>query len=367
MIAALALALLVQTGTPTAAQRRDARLEAWREALELDLADEVLEHGPALVADGGELALDGEAANLVARAWHAAGEDERARALLAEAGRRTLDGHGAAWVALGRAELALAADALEDARRSALEGARAAGDDARATALAHYLAGLVAARAGAEDEADAHLRAAVERAPLHRLAPAAWHLLAQHALRRGDTARAGELRAAAAACARWRGYHRARLEQLREDPSAPLPRLGLAQLWLEAGDAGRAERELEELVARAPDFARGWSHLGVARRRLGRADAGEALDRALELDPDDAHARYQRALLALERGDLARAEEDFARLAERGASDDPRTVEAHLALARLARAAGDGPRAEELYARYRELGGREPLDAAAGR
>lgn len=341
------------------ADSHEAQIAAWREALELDLARDVLESGPDLVEPGGALSSEGEAIALVARALFAAGEEARATSLLDGA---KPSAETAGWISLERARLAL----LQDELGTALEHLQRAQGSAAVEPERRLLLGRVHARRGDPARADPELRAFLEAHPLHPEAPAAWHMLAQHAIARSDGASAERYRERAAAAARWQAYYRARRLQVREQPDAPLPRLGIAQLWLEAGRGESARAVLLELIELAPDFARAWSHLGQAERMRGEAAAAaSAYARAIELDPENLLARYGRGTLCAERGDLAGAEADLVWIVEHGASDDRRTVQAHLLLARIVLAGGtpdDRERAEALHARYRELGGREPLE-----
>jgi tetratricopeptide (TPR) repeat protein len=199
--------------------------------------------------------------------------------------------------------------------------------------------------------------------PLGEGAYAALHALSQIALRAGDGARAQELVTRQAQVGQWRDYLRVRRLQVREKPQEPLPRLGLAQLWLQAGQHARALEELDALTVRFPDFAPGWFHRGETLRALGRPDEARAsYDLALERDGELALARYNRAVLALRAGDNAQARADFERLVSGPQAEDPRLLQAHLGLARLLLASGEGEAARARHARYVELGGREPLE-----
>lgn len=119
---------------------------------------------------------------------------------------------------------------------------------------------------------------------------------------------------------------------------------------------------LDELTRSCPDFAPGWFHLAELRRKEQRWDeALAAYDRALELDPGQSLARYNRAILLLRAGDGERARADLETLVSGPRASDPLLIGAHLALARLLLAAGEDEAAAARYARYRELGGTAPL------
>jgi tetratricopeptide (TPR) repeat protein len=300
-----------------------AAVERWRDALELDLPTEVLAEAPARVTGEGDLARDGEAIGLLARAWSAAGQDERAEALLSAAAPTEAT---RGFVETARARLALDRDDLA-------EVLRILAPEAGATDLVRFpevpeaflFAGRARARRGEPAQAARYYEAFLARAPLDVEAPSAWHGLVQAALATGDEARAAQRRAQAAQSAQWQAYYRTRRLQARAQPGEPLPRLGIAELFLAAGEPARAEAVAAGLVLRFPDFCRGFEALGRAQRGLGR--------------------------LAEARGTL-----------ERGLACDPAGARTILELARTLRALGAGDDAAVRYARYVELGGTEPLE-----
>lgn len=358
-LAALVLGLLALPQAADEAAR--ARVATWRELLELDLAAQVLEEGPAAVAEGGALARDGEAVYVVAGALFDAGREEAAEALLDAA--RPAEG-GADWIDLARARIAVARDELE--RAVALAGvAGAAQPRARLadSAEAWLLLGRALDRSGADVAARACLEQGYELDPLGPGAYGALHALSQQALRAGDGARAQELMQVAARVGQWRGYWRVRRLQAREHPDDPLPRLGMVQLLMQVGRFDEAVAQLDSMLERFPDFAPGWFHLGEAERARGKADlARAAYDRALELDASLALARFNRAVLALREGRTSDARADLEHIVAGPDADDPKLLQAHLGLARLLLAAGEAEAARERYARYVELGGRETLE-----
>ncbi len=91
----------------------------------------------------------------------------------------------------------------------------------------------------------------------------------------------------------------------------------------EAGAPGRAgegaERDLEAAAAQftaaaeaAPDFPDAWINLGYARAQQRRlADAQRCYDRALAIDPELAHARFNRAMVLLGQGRLIEGWDDY--------------------------------------------------------
>jgi len=313
------LAFALASSAPPSARPQSARVDHWRESLEIDRPREVVEEAFPLVSAGGELAKDGRAIALAARALTATGEGPRAERLLAEA-RPAEDTRG--FVEVARARLRLERDELEAARELLL-GSRG---ELRHPDLpeAWLLAGRALSRSGEIAAAAPLFERFLALAPLDAEAPSAWHALAQAAIQRGEPGRAAELRAQALASAQWQDFFRARRLQVREKPDEPLPRLGIAELYLAVSEHERARDAAREIAARWPDFCRG-------HEALGRAELG------------------------LRHLDLARA------ALERATSCDPSSARAHLELARVLAASGDEEGARARYARYRELGGLEPL------
>jgi tetratricopeptide (TPR) repeat protein len=315
------LLLLAQSGGSEPAR---VILDRWRDSIELDLAQEVVEAALPLLADGGRFAQDGEAIAVAARALTAAGDPAAARKLL-EGARPAESSRG--YVEVARARLALERDDL-DAARGILLSKQPADSPVRFAAIPEcwLLGGRALARSGKLGEAVPLLERFLALAPLDAEAPSAWHMLAQAAIFRGDPGAAAELKKRALASAEWQDFYRTRRIQVREKPGEPLPRLGIAELYLAAGANDRALAIAGDLTARWPDFCRGHEALGRAERGLGRlAEARAALERAIACDPGSARSR--------------------------------------LELARVLAALGDKDASAAQYARYRELGGTEPIDS----
>jgi len=341
---------------------QDDRASALRELAELsrlDLSQTIVERFAARVAPGAELASDGEALALVARARFDVGDEEGALALLRDARPQS----GAPRVAIEEARLLIELDRLDEAlERLTLREGEALRPRFPDEPHAWLHLARLQVRRGRDEGVEAACRRFLELSPLDPEAPRAWHILGTLASRARDVDRARACFERAAQLTRWHDVYRARLVQLRRDPGDPLPRLGLALLWLEADDPGRARDLLARLVADHPDFCRGWRHLGEARAALAEdARALEAFDRALACDGTDAHALHRRALLRLKLADTTGAREDLEHLLAGPSADEPDFLEAHLVLARLFDRAGDDAAAAERYATYRSLGGEEPL------
>jgi tetratricopeptide (TPR) repeat protein len=345
---------------------REVLLERWRESIDLELPREVLDPGLEAVSSGGRLARDGEAIALVCRALTLTGGTARAETLASAA---SVEPSTEAWITVARARLALLDDDLP--RVASLLLVPAKSKDSGVTARLRHpenaqcwlLLGRAWVRAGRSSDAEPLLVRFVEMAPLDAEAPAAWHMLAQAALARGALDVAAERQKRSEQSAQWQAFYRTRRLQIRESPEEPLPRLGLAQLWLAAEEFARAQSVLEDLVARAPEFCRGWASLGEALRRSGDISrARTAYDRALGCDPALSEALFDRGLLAAIDERWSDARTDLERLVDGPAASEPRFLRGHLELARALVRLDDRASAEKRFARYRELGGRELLE-----
>ena len=340
-------------------------LRGLRELAELGLDAELARTGPPLLAPGGALETDGEAAALVARALFAAGRESDAFATLDRS--RPATEAGRVSVALMRARLFLELDRLQEALRLLV-------DNSSGTNRPRYpdrpesllLLGRALVRSDRRATAEPLLAGFVERVPLHPEAPDAWHMLFEAALDRGDHERARHCRDQKERWSRWHALLQARRLQVRRDPNARLPRLGLALLWIDAGALDPAKAALDELLARYPTDAEAWLHLGEVHRLAGRLpEAAVAYRRALDHRPQEHRARFSLALVHRLVGRPAEARRELETLlADAEAERDERFLTAHLELARLLVAAGEAGAAERRYARYRELGGSEPLGPA---
>jgi tetratricopeptide (TPR) repeat protein len=346
---------------PSEAVGMDERLQRWRESLALDLPGEVLAEGESAVAAGGAWSSDGRAVALVARALVAARPDGPEAAL--ELLRRAKPGEAtAADVELEIARARIASDDLAGALRALLATPDAAEPRFATRPEAWLLAGRAWARSGRPDRAAPFLARFLELAPRDPEAPSALHLLAQEALARRDGRTAQIAVRRAEELARWHALWKVRVLQVRESPDEPLPRLGLAQLWLQAAEPARAKSILAETCRRFPDFAAGWFHLGEAERRLGdHAAASAAYGRALEHEPGHLLARHNRGTIHRLEGRLAEARADFEAIVDGPRSTDDHALASHLWLSRVLDSLGEHEAAARRHARYLELGGREPL------
>ncbi|MBI5435488.1 MAG: tetratricopeptide repeat protein [Planctomycetes bacterium] len=344
---------------PAAAQLgRDDAVAALREDLELDRPRDALARGKTWTANGGTFEHDGEVVALYARALLATGAEADARAVVVRASPSEAT---KPWLELETARQALERDELDVAAR-ALAGAN--GEPVRFPDIADcwLVRARALARLGKTVEAAPLFRRFLELAPLSPDGPSACHQLAQAALAQNDQENARKWFARAEELGTWHGFYRARRIQIREHPNDPLPKLGLAQLLLEAREYARAEALLVTLTQAEPTFANGWFHLGEARRKQrDLAGASAAYTRALETDPEHAFARFNRAVIARMEQRDADARADFERIVAGPAGEDARLLNAHLELARLLARTGDASGAEARHRRYVELGGKEPL------
>jgi len=239
-----------------------ATLARWREALELDLAREVLDEAPALVSGKGELAANAEALALYAQALSSAGKSQEARTLLEHA---VVAEPERARIAVALARLDLEQDKLAEAvaRLAKIE---------QPDAQAALVLGRACYRAGEIARARPLLERALELAPLASEAPMAWHMLAAEARTRGDAPRAAQCAEREQKSAQWQAYYKTRRLQVRANPKDPLPRYGIAELWIAAGEDARARAVLDELLALAPDFARAELALARIEKRAGKSE-----------------------------------------------------------------------------------------------
>lgn len=109
-------------------------------------------------------------------------------------------------------------------------------------------------------------------------------------------------------------------------------RVALATLCLRRGDIDAASRELERAVQLDASCAIAHAYAGALLVRRGRvAEAGEALDRALGLAPDDLVVAMKLAEYFAVLGVLERARDELRRgLEDGGGSPDARIVAARM-------------------------------------
>ncbi len=103
------------------------------------------------------------------------------------------------------------------------------------------------------------------------------------------------------------------LPALARDGGAPELWLSLGSVYREIGDYPSAVRHYREAIARRADYPAALVNLAdVLCDTGGRAEAGRLYDRALRLDPGNAQARLNRAVLHLLEGDLKKGWRDYA-------------------------------------------------------
>jgi tetratricopeptide (TPR) repeat protein len=323
----------------------DSHEERWEEWVELGL------HRP-LLAEAEELfkapEVNPELLALAARAAHASGMRQHAVAWLAR-------GQGAP-IELERARQQLEEDRLEEALALLLVPGEPPTPLHPNRADGWMLSARALTRAGELERARPLLETMIARFPHDDEAPAALHLLSQAAIASGDLKSARSLRVRANSSARWRAFFDARRRQSIEHPEDPLPRFGVAALWMEVNEAQRARDVLDKLLASASDFARGHALRGDASRALGELDESlSSWSRALEIDESLHAARLNRAILLGTRSLWPEARADLELLvAQEEAKTEP-LIRAHLELARALEALGDKEGAASARAKYELL------------
>jgi Tfp pilus assembly protein PilF len=102
---------------------------------------------------------------------------------------------------------------------------------------------------------------------------------------------------------------------LEREPGFRDALLGRAQLAIEQGHRAAGIRDLEAIVAAAPEDARVWNELAGVYASTGRlAPARAAIDRALEANPFDVRTLANAGLIAVRSGDGRRARVMLERL-----------------------------------------------------
>jgi tetratricopeptide (TPR) repeat protein len=224
----------------------------------------------------------------------------------------------------------------------------------------YMLSARALTRYGNREGARPFLEELVKRFPHDDEVPAALHLLSQDAITRGDLKAARELRAKANASARWRAFFDARRRQAIEHPNDPLPRFGVAALWMEVGEAQRACDVLDKLLLKAPEFARGHALRGDASRALSELDESlKSWSRALELDENLHAARLNRSILWVTREQWTKARADLELLVDQEEAMSGPLIRAHLELSRALKALGDDEGAASARAKYERLKSQE--------
>ncbi len=135
-------------------------------------------------------------------------------------------------------------------------------------------------------------------------------------------------------------------EALAIEPEQRDARFGRAGLGLRRGETGgldSAIRDLERLVAVWPEDVRSWNELaGAFVRRGDPARASQAAERALDANPYDLRTLANAGLIALETGEVARANAMLARIrAVSPLGRSPQEASLADAIANIARPPGE--------------------------
>ena len=190
-----------------------------------------------------------------------------------------------------------------------------------------FLLATALARSGRGDEAIAALRKTVEREPEH---PEAWRLLAEHLYATGDSA----------------GADAAYARHIRASTRNPV--LQRAALAMVRNDIPVAESLLKSHLMKAPTDVPAIRMLAEVAMRIGRDDdAKNLLDRALELAPGFAPARYALVIVLHRRNDPERALMEVERLL----AADPRNPAYRNLCAVILSRVGEYARSSRMYAR----------------
>lgn len=137
---------------------------------------------------------------------------------------------------------------------------------------------------------------------------------------------------------------RAAVAQKPEDPDA---QYALGNALFDLNIFNEAAMAYQRCLQLDPNYAKAYSNLGLALRRMGQPEAAVGLyEKALELAPDDIATWKNLWAVAAELGDSARAEKCLKRLAEL----DPKNPEILEALAEYYRQSGQFEAASGFYA-----------------
>lgn len=335
-------------------------LDLWRESVEFDLPGEVLREEAEMLERYPALVTNGEALDIRVHARLLTEDPGSAADLIANS---KIDEAGEPFVRIASARIALFEDKLDEVVSILQQkDQRILIDLCEPYADAWLLLGRAHARAGRNSVASTMLHQFIVRDPFHPETPSAWHQLARNAFERGSSTEAAQFRAGAQQAAYWQKYYRARRLQVRENPKAVLPRIGLVILWMQADKPVNAKRELTHIFELDPDNCEAFGHLAEAERKLENFDEARiAYDKALECAPDKVGLRFNRAYLAKLQSRWDDARKDYEWIVESEHAQDTTYLDAHLELARILASAGDLEAAEARYETYRDLGGEAPL------
>ena len=151
---------------------------------------------------------------------------------------------------------------------------------------------------------------------------------------------------------------------LAEDPNSALALVQRARIRSEDGDLQGSEEALAAAVRVSPNYQRARYHYGLALKRRGDLDgAARELREALRLAPDDPRTRAELSEVLVEKARLegaARRPAQGAELAAEAARLQPANPEAWTMAAMLALDAGNAALAEEALGRAQSLVGDAP-------
>jgi tetratricopeptide (TPR) repeat protein len=121
------------------------------------------------------------------------------------------------------------------------------------------------------------------------------------------------------------------------DPALTVARRNKAMVYLDCGDYARAAEELKHVTRSDEDDSAAWVALGVAERGRGSFDAAlKAFEHALEIDPDDADALYDEAVLHMDwKKEPSRARAALEKYLKAAPAQHPKRADAQARLAEL--------------------------------
>jgi len=130
----------------------------------------------------------------------------------------------------------------------------------------------------------------------------------------------------------------------RLDPALSVARRNKAMVYLDCGDYARAADELKHVTHADADDLPAWVALGVAERGRNNLEAAQrAFDHALEIDPEDANALYDLAVLHMDwKKDADKARDDLKKFLAAAPSSHPKRADAEARYKELTKSAAPG-------------------------
>jgi tetratricopeptide (TPR) repeat protein len=139
---------------------------------------------------------------------------------------------------------------------------------------------------------------------------------------RNDVRAKADRHRSAAAILRAKGMEQGAIDELKQalvvDPDCADAVVDLADVLVEVGRIDEAEKRIDELLARQPDFHRARLVLGLIQLKRDKLDvARELLTEALVMNPDPIRAHYYLGQLCEKEGDFKAAAEHYRQALQR--------------------------------------------------